>query len=79
MQIRHNNKNYSLAEQQHEVYKLLVNADSPLTNKQIQSKSSLIWPTNRISELLAMGIVVKKGRKKVKSAGKVKTVNTYII
>jgi len=79
MLIKYQGKNYSLAEQQHELYKLLSNADKPMTNKQIQNRSTLIWPTNRISELIAMGINVTKGRRKVKSAGRIKTVNTYII
>ena len=79
MLIKHNNKKYSLAQQQYDVYKVLSNADKPLTTKQINVYAHCAWCTNRISELIAMGIEIKKGRKKVKSMGKMVGVNTYII
>ena len=79
MNIKHQGKLYSMADQQLEVFKLLRDSNKPLTNKQIQRNSSLIWPTNRISELIAMGVNVTKGRIKVKSRGRLVSVNTYYI
>jgi len=79
IKVKHKKKNYYLREQQYMVFRVLKDTKEPKTTKQINQAAHCSWCTNRISELIAMGIEITKGRTKVKSMGKMVTVNTYTI